>query len=466
MDHLDYIYRFSAIKDKLSFVKVTNLRRNEEYDVRLAVKDHQILLKRYHQMPAKIADFVDLAATVSIADRLSIQRAGWQRCIKIILPVRDAETLSTLQIVEHLKRILYWFTGDHWFFEFIPRKSYGQPAALQMCMPCMTETRQSVEVALWSGGLDSLAGLLNRLSENLSNHYVLFGTGASNIIHSTQQKVADAVNIKFPGHTTLVQLPVQLSHTENLPKNSCQRSRGFFFMLLGAVCAYMEGQNTLYIYENGIGAINLPFRDSEVGLDHSRAVHPSSLLYMSELLSTLLGQTFTFQNPFLFSTKAQMCEVLTSLDATDLVYNTLSCDQRRREQPTQCGCCSSCLLRRQALAASGVEIQQAYFIPSAYAQDRIYNPSDGDQLRAMLDQVATLRYLLSTDNPWYNLSMKYKTLIEIVDQKTKRERIASEKVIEALLQLYRRYVEEWESDNVQDIISQGLLEEWELRTAV
>src|SRR5678816_1680692 len=30
-----------------------------------------------------------------------------------------------------------------------------------------------------------------------------------------------------------------------------------------------------------IGAINLPFRASEVGLDHTRSAHPLSLLYMS-----------------------------------------------------------------------------------------------------------------------------------------------------------------------------------------
>ncbi len=458
MSELDYVYRFDDIMQKQSLLQFANLRKNEQHDVYVKVNDSQLLLKRHHQMPAEIADLVDLAVTVYIADRLSIQENGISRNIHIILPVRHPEILNSSPVVEHLQEILYWYTSDHWSFEFTLRNRYGRPAELQMCMPLIDSSNNPVEVALWSGGLDSLAGLQNRLLANPSMHYLLFGTGANNFVHYTQQRVAEAIGNKFPGCTTLIQLLVQLDETKNLPKSSSQRSRGFFFMLLGAICAYMEGQDTLHVYENGIGAINLPFRESEIGLDHSRAVHPLSLLYMSSLVSQLFGKSFSFKNPFLFQTKAQMCKVFTSLNTTDLVFYTFTCDRPRREQPMQCGCCSSCLMRRQALAVLGIKDQTPYVVTSAYSQGRICQPSDGDHLRAMLDQVKSLRSLLNSATPWFSMSKKYTTLSEIVDRTAKQEGLDLEKMKERLLQLYRRYVQEWDNE-IQYILSSGLLEE-------
>jgi hypothetical protein len=143
-------------------------------------------------------------------------------------------------------------------------------------------------VTLWSGGLDSLAGLYNRLSGEPSARYILLGTGSNTILHSTQQQVAVRLRSRFPGRIRLVQIPIRLDESTALRKEPRQRSRGFVFMLLGAACAYLAGKTTLSVYENGIGAINLPFRASEVGLDHTRSSHPLSLLYMSNLVTELL----------------------------------------------------------------------------------------------------------------------------------------------------------------------------------
>ena len=88
--------------------------------------------------------------------------------------------------------------------------------------------------------------------------------------------------------------------------------------MLGAACAYLMGQKVLYLYENGIGAINLPYRESAVGLDHSRSVHPLTLLMVSDVISELLGQEFEVKNPFLFWTKAEMCKALATYGREDL----------------------------------------------------------------------------------------------------------------------------------------------------
>jgi len=199
----------------------------------------------------------------------------------------------------------------------------------------------------------------------------------------------------------------------------------------------------------------LPFRESEVGLDHSRSVHPLSLLHMSNLVSHILGRSFVFRNPFLFQTKAQMCSVLAQYNVIDLAFLTITCDRLHRERPIQCGCCSSCLLRRQALAALGIEDRTEYLVTSHQAYVSSNRSFDSNHLRAMLYQVDILRSLLNSVDPWHSLLKGYPILQEIADQVARQEALAPVVPVEQLLQLYQCYVHEW--DSVQHIIGQGLL---------
>lgn len=169
---------------------------------------------------------------------------------------------------------------------------------------------------------------------------------------------------------------------------------------------------------------------------------------------------FTFQNPFLFWTKAQMCGILAQPTTIGLVFLTITCDRLRREQPMQCGCCSSCLLRRQTLAVLGIKDQTKYVVTCSHTHDGSKRSSESNHLRAMLYQVNSLRSLLSTVDPWYSISKQYSVLHEIIEQMAKQESIAPSVLVEQLLQLYKRYVHEW--DSVQHIVGQGLLEQEEM----
>src|SRR3989442_6814645 len=204
MEHLDYMYHFDAIMEKLSLAQIDDLGRNEQHCFHVAIDDKQLLLKRHHQMPAHVADLVDVAVSVYVADRLSIPKAGMPRRIHIVLPVRHPEIIDSSRVAACLQKILYWYTSDDWSFEFTLRNKYGRSAELQMCMPLIDNSDQPLEVALWSGGLDSLAGLYDQLLANPSMHYILFGTGTNSFIQSTQQKTANATEKLFPGRTTLV----------------------------------------------------------------------------------------------------------------------------------------------------------------------------------------------------------------------------------------------------------------------
>jgi len=65
-----------------------------------------------------------------------------------------------------------------------------------------------------------------------------------------------------------------------------------------------------------------------------------------------------------------MCQALVEAGCVDLAFETISCDRLHREKPMQCGYCSSCLLRRQALAVQRVEDQTCYIATARQAESQ------------------------------------------------------------------------------------------------
>ena len=462
MSTFNYTYNFGYIaegikKGKLLAIKYSDDASIMEHRLKVAVDDHQLLTRTASgHVSALFADLVDIAVSVHAADRLSYRYRDRTCRIQVQLPVRSSQFLDNLSIREELESILYWFTEDLWSFEFMPYVKSGRTIDVARRL-LLDEKAQPTHVALWSGGLDALSGLYNRLIQEPNTHYTLFGTGSNEMIFSLQRDVAKKINTIFPHRTKLLQLPIRL-RKEDTQISSSARSRGFIFLLLGAVCALQEKQHTLYIHENGIGALNLPLRDSEVGLDHSHSVHPLSLYRMGRWLSSLLEEPFSFENPFLFVTKAQICEELLQKNE-ELAFSTVSCDSRHRSDPMQCGYCSSCLLRRQAIAVLGKEDQTRYQITtSSERQKKSSKKERRIHLVAMLAQVETLRQLLSEENPWESMVKQYPLLDEIV-QKMGGAKVENQaRTSTHFLTLYRNYVSEWDINTVRHILKQGLLE--------
>jgi hypothetical protein len=130
---------------------------------------------------------------------------------------------------------------------------------------------------------------------------------------------------------------------------------------------------------------------------------------------------------------------------TDLPPLTMSCDSPHRKQPIQCGYCSSCILRKQALAASKIEDKTRYVVP------------DGDcpaadpslHLRHMSAQVCTFRRLLSPSNKislqWEEMTANFESLDDIIDRTAEAEGLSPAEMQSHLIRLYRTYVSEWET---------------------
>lgn len=456
MNTIDYEFVFDEIAGKKSRVQMKDKRNPQKNCFEVDLDDEELLFSG-ETVSSLVADILDLALAVYTADRLSV-REGDDKCsIDITLPVRNPHWLERPEILESLHETLHWYTEDNWQFHFTSRKGIGRLAEQQIAFPFEFNPDKATEVALFSGGLDSLAGFCTRFMQQPHVQYILLGTGGNSQKFELQLKVFSKMNAWLKPNAQLIQVPIGINNSADLPKSAVQRTRGFVFTLIGAMCASVAGTSSLYIYENGIGAINLPFRTSEVGLDHSRAVHPLSLVKMGKLTSLLLDTNFEFKNPFLFWTKAQMCEVFREEDWSGLIFETVSCDSMHRVVPSpQCGYCSSCLLRRQAIEAVGIVDRTGYVLENRDAKNKV---ADSLHLRAMLDQVETFRRLLTTEHPWRSFIWEFTDLASIVDQIPFP---LDEDPIQKFIALYTTYIAEWE--RVLPRLGRGLLEEWEFQT--
>ncbi|NEQ99341.1 MAG: hypothetical protein F6K30_21980 [Cyanothece sp. SIO2G6] len=454
----NYTLRFEPIRNKRGYVHLVENHNGKEEKFGFVINDQDFEFRFQHVVPAQIADLVDIAASIHVSDRLVPQDLRKrERHISVYLPVRNPNLIRSTAFQEKLEGLLWWTTGSNWRFYFQDLDSIERQSEIQG-----TLTRFWLipvdEVALWSGGLDALAGLYNRLVSFPTKSFRLLGAGGNTQVYNRQKIVAHKIREIFPDRISLARLSLTLSGTKKQSKNQVSRARGIVFMLLGTACALLMEQKELFVYENGIGAINLPYRKSAIGVDHTRSVHPRTLLDLSQAISEFIGKEFRISNPFLFSTKAEMCRILAENSEIQLVAKTQSCDRQDRingeGKVLQCGHCSSCLLRKQALAAAKL-VDATQYVTSHGTQP---SKSVNDYLPHMLAQLFTFRQCFQSstipEQQWQALVMEFPMLEEIVVRCSESENLTLSEMQQKLLHLYKNYVMEW--DTVETKISASL----------
>ena len=121
-------------------------------------------------------------------------------------------------------------------------------------------------------------------------------------------------------------VPFGLCKPEGNREEKSQRTRALVYLTLGVATALQAGTDTLWVYENGVGALNLPLDATQLGVDNYRGVHPRSLMMVEDLFAMVLARPVQIKNPFLFHTKAEMCRALLSTTLVDSIRDTVSCD--------------------------------------------------------------------------------------------------------------------------------------------
>ena len=307
------------------------------------------------------------------------------------------------------------------------------------------------EVALWSGGLDALAGLCNRADQGIAERFLLVGTGAKPAVWGLQDRVCSHLRKRVEFLMDPVRLQIELRGDERsqIRNRNPNRARSAVFMLLGSAYSLLEKQTALAVYENGPGALNLPFRASEVGLDHSRGVHPLSLAWISRFVSMVSGTEFIVHNPFIGCTKADMCSVLDKMNLSAVAGITQSCDRSPRSKIPQCGTCSSCILRRQALLASGNCDTSEYLVHRGTDRQKKKYLAES-HLPYMMYQARNLRQIFESEDAWDVLRHKHPTLLDDIPTRHAACGARVEPDFDSMLSdVLRRYAQEWSLSEVQ-----------------
>ncbi|MBD2701855.1 7-cyano-7-deazaguanine synthase [Spirosoma sp. BT702] len=319
-------------------------------------------------MPDRTRDLIEMAAFIYAADRLitrgrpnQVEFENWARELTFCIPVRDLTYWQQDEVVKSLASALTFVSGDKSYsFYFTKRISTDPPTSLfhdADTAPDSVDLKSGYPVALFSGGLDFLAGVVSLLATT-DKKVVITSHRSNPSTVKVQKRVYEALNRAYPGR--LLYHPLECSLTGVRASEETQRTRFFLYTAVGFALAQAYGQDELNIFENGITSINLSKRQDLMNGRASRTTHPKTLGLLQKVFAGVLNHPFIIRHPFIHLTKTEVVSVLKQYNQPDLIGSTLTCTKtfekfNNRTSASHCGYCSQCVDRRFAMYAAKLE---------------------------------------------------------------------------------------------------------------
>lgn len=276
-------------------------------------------------MPEVLIDLLEISSYVYCADQFTkrgtnLMRdmgAEWRRKFDFRIPVRRPDIWMTSPVVDALTDTLSFLSEDEYRFEFV---KYENPPSMEPYLDFGDSSVQGFqpdEIILFSGGIDSLAGAVDELLGN-GKRVALVSHCSSRMIQSKQSALVAALRDRTESGQ-LFHVPVTVNKNHEDGKEFTQRSRSFLFATLGVVVARLFKRNTVHFFENGIVSLNFPTAEHALGARATRTTHPQVIEGFSRLFSTILDETITFNNLFLWKTKSDIVQILADRGCADLI---------------------------------------------------------------------------------------------------------------------------------------------------
>ncbi|MDP7701095.1 Qat anti-phage system QueC-like protein QatC [Mycobacterium sp. TY815] len=358
-------------------------------------------LARIGVYPTEIGvDLLVLAAHVHAADtrvsRHADSQDGWTRELRLVVPVSDPQRWTAAATA--FGRLLNFLTGDKWTLTFRARPRRFVETTPPRPSP-LTVARFD-DLALFSGGLDSLIGAIDALE-----------TGRTPLLisHAGDPATSDAQSTLFEALKThysacaFDRLRVWMVFPHGLVLDSASenttRARSFLFFALGVFAGTgLQDVPVLKVPENGFIALNVPLDPLRLGALSTRTTHPFYIARWNEALN-LLGINIAIENPYWDKTKGEMvsrCANPTLLSR--LASDSLSCSSPSKARwqgigTQQCGYCLPCLIRRASLV-SGLDTNSdptAYTVQDLAAHPLSTSEAEGVQVRSFQLAIDRLR---------------------------------------------------------------------------
>jgi hypothetical protein len=423
--------------------------------------DAPLALSLGKPLPSRVSDLLDVAVAIYIADRLALRQIHtdprkpqdrWHRRIHLVIPLRYPDRWRRREVVALLRDLLAFLTDDSWSFEFTQR--VHDPRRSEAPLLCSLPISPSSAVVLQSGGLDSLLGLIDLVANARVKSIVPVTVVTNSRVRRATAAITDEVR-KVLTSAEPDLLPAQLRigiSGIGRPKDDrepTQRARGVLFLAAGVGAAVLAGSDRLHVCENGVGALSLAMTGDHWGARATKALHPRTLLLFSELSSLVLAQSLAIENLGLFDAKGELARLLADERFLTPARLTITCDQVSYLRLGEaCGKCTSCILRRAALVAAGLDTQvdgkavryrTDWLDPSAEWSSGALVP-----LVAMRHQVERLRRAVEDELGFGGLDRAFPELLDVVSLAPSLG-LTEDEVERRLVRLYRVYVDEFDA---------------------
>lgn len=333
-------------------------------------------------------DFLTIALAVCAADTFverDLSGDGWTRVINLSIPLASPAIWKPVK--GKLEQTLSFLSGDQWSLSF--RSGGDKPPE-----PLVSRKGRNLSdlvgldsVCLFSGGLDSTAGVIDLLASGKKPLLVSHGYTGD---RKYQKQVFKLLRHHYPrsDHFSLNADP----HRKPKSTEVSMRTRSLTFLAFSVIAldALNRANNSklseIVVPENGFISLNVPLTLRRIGSLSTRTTHPFFLSQMEEILAKV-GFDVQFKNPFGFHTKG---ELLIKSRAPSIlkkcITNTVSCSHWKRKHK-QCGICVPCIVRRAAIHNSDFkEPGTNYLYPrlKSVAED----PKKRDDIRALSAAIA------------------------------------------------------------------------------
>lgn len=342
---------------------VTTLDYRPDADPRLVTLHLPNFVDQLYHIQPRILDLLEIAAYVFAADRTASRGAkdaveyhAWSRAMFFLVKVRDAAFWNRPRVKEKLSKAIQFMTGDfEYTFDFLPDHT-TPPTSLFDKEEFATAHHGPVSVALFSGGLDSLAGVLERLETTDEEVFLISHRSGQPTIKRTQASLAQALCRKYPSRVHPYSFDCGLANERAVEET--QRTRAFLFGSIAFAVAHRLGLDSFFAYENGVTSFNFIRRQDLMNARASRTTHPKTHALMADLFSEVHDGPVKLVNPFWTKTKTDVFTLLDKVNGRDLINSAVSCSKTFERMPgstTHCGCCFQCIDRRIAAYAAGLQ---------------------------------------------------------------------------------------------------------------
>jgi hypothetical protein len=348
------------------------------------------------------ADLMLLGASAYCADRTARRRHtadAWTRQLSLRLPVAEPQAWND----PVWAATLGFLTGDDWQIEPYHEGRHPFPGASDNDSPIGLDVDG---VCLFSGGLDSLCGVIDLLEENPRRRLCLLSHhegGQASIAQVTLLRhLIEHYGAERISSRRLYLRPAPANQYQARPlahgRENTTRSRSLLFLSTAlAMATAISPDLPVYVPENGFIGVNVPLTRARVGSLSTRTTHPHYMRLLAAA-SAAAGVPNPVINPYRLTSKGEMLADSRNPELLRrLAPHSVSCAHpetaRYAKRPQgNCGYCFPCLIRRASMAHVGWD-------GGGYAWDVL---TEGDLLQARTRRGADLRAIIRgvfTDRP-------------------------------------------------------------------